>query len=224
MVTVAPEFEQAPDVPNTGAVLAFVVAVTTKLLPNGAFAGTPVNVVFGAAWRAVTDCDNVAGLKLALPSQFPVTTHVPVPLVIVTVLPTAEQAWAAVNVALTPMLLVPPTVNLLWYAAVAGIPVSVTAWFAFVAAVDCVKVEARKLPSAGQAAVRVHVPVLWVMVTVAPAIVQAPAAVIVAVVLAFVTAETTNVVRYPADAGAPVNVAAGTAFNAVVLCVADAAR
>ena len=60
--------------------------------------------------------------------------------------------------------------------------------------------------------------------TVVPAIAQAPAAVIVAVVLAFVTAVTTKVVRYPSDAGAPVNVAAGAAFDAIILCVADAAR
>jgi hypothetical protein len=122
------------------------------------------------------------------------------------------------------MLLVPPTVNLLRYASVAGIPVRATTWFAFVADVDCTKVAAWKLPSAGQAAFKVHVPVLWVMVTVVPAIVQAPAAVIVAVVLAFVTPDTTNVVRYPAEAGAPVNVAAGTAFDAAVLWLADAAR
>jgi len=48
------------------------------------------------------------------------------------------------------------------------------------------------LPSAAQFATRLHVPVPLVMVTVFPAIVQAPLAVITAVVLALVVADTAN--------------------------------
>jgi hypothetical protein len=79
------------------------------------------------------------------------------------------------------------------------------------------------LPSAAQLAVREHVPVPLVIVTVWPAIEHAPLAVIVAVVLAFVVAFIGNVVLYPALAGAPVKVVVGVALEAVVLCVNVAA-
>jgi hypothetical protein len=79
------------------------------------------------------------------------------------------------------------------------------------------------LPSAAQLAVREHVPVPLVIVTVWPAIEHAPLAVIVGVVLALVVAVTGNVALYAALAGAPVNVVVGVAFEAAVLWVAVAA-
>ena len=68
-----------------------------------------------------------------------------------------------------------------------------TAGAIFVAAVDWLAEAARKLLSAGEFAVRLHVPVPLVIVTVLPAIEQAPLAVMVAVVLAFVVAATVKV-------------------------------
>jgi hypothetical protein len=63
--------------------------------------------------------------------------------------------------------------------------------------------------SAAQFAVTQQVPVPLVMVTVLPAIEQAAPAVITAVVLALVVAETANVELYAALAGAPVKVTVG---------------
>jgi len=56
------------------------------------------------------------------------------------------------------------------------------------------------------------VPIPLVIVTVVPEIVQAPEAVIVAVVLAFVVVATGNCRPNAADAGAPVNVTFGVAW------------
>ena len=75
-----------------------------------------------------------------------VTEQVPVPLVMVIVVPDAEQAPEPVNVT-TPVPLPPelPTVNVAWYVcAVAGTPVTVrVAWLASAAAtVDAAEVVA----------------------------------------------------------------------------------
>jgi hypothetical protein len=72
------------------------------------------------------------------------------------------------------------------------------------------------LLSAAHVAVREHVPVLVVIVTVLPEIEHAPLAVMVAVVLELVLADTTNIVLAGALAGAPVKVTVGEIFVAVV--------
>jgi hypothetical protein len=78
------------------------------------------------------------------------------------------------------------------------------------------------LLSAAQLAVSEQVPVPLFIVTVLPAIEQAPLAVMVAVVLAVVVADTGKVVLYGELAGAPVNVTVGAILLAVVDCVAEA--
>ena len=70
--------------------------------------------------------------------------------------------------------------------------------------------------SAAQVAVRLHVPVPLVMVTVLPATEQAPLAVMTAVVLALVVVATVKLELYTALAGAPVKVTVGVALVAVV--------
>jgi hypothetical protein len=68
------------------------------------------------------------------------------------------------------------------------------------------------LVSAGQLARKLQVPKPLIMVTVVPAMVHDPEAVIVAFVLALVVAETTNCELKYADAGAPVKVTVGVAW------------
>ena len=77
--------------------------------------------------------------------------------------------------------------------------------------------------SAAQFAVSAHVPVPLVMATVSPVIEHAPAAVIDAVVLAFVVAVTVNMEPFPAVVGAPVKVTVGAILVAAVdwLAVAE---
>lgn len=82
----------------------------------------------------------------------------------------------------------------------------------FSAVVLCEAVAARYLLSAAHFALRTHVPVPDVIVTVVPLTEQAPVAVITAFVLAFVVAVTVNVDWYGALAGAPVNVTVGGIF------------
>jgi len=76
------------------------------------------------------------------------------------------------------------------------------------------------LLSAAHVAVRVHVPVPLVIVTLFPEIEQAPLAVITAVVLALVLDETVNMELSGALAGAPVKVTVGAILLAVVDWVA----
>ena len=74
--------------------------------------------------------------------------------------------------------------------------------------------------SAGQFACKLHVPTPLVIVTVVPAMVHDPEAVIVAVVVALVVAETMNCELKYANTGAPVKVMVGVAWvmlNAVAL-------
>ena len=113
MVIVLAAFEQPPEVVITADVLAFEVAVTLKLLPNTALAGTPVILVFGIASAADVVCTALALLKLLFAGQFAVSVHTPAPLVIAIVSPAAEQAPAAVIEAVVPSLVVAVTLNLL---------------------------------------------------------------------------------------------------------------
>jgi hypothetical protein len=63
--------------------------------------------------------------------------HVPVPLVIVTVVPLIEQEPAAAMVGVIPEFVVAVTVNVDWYGAVAGAPVKFTVGAALAAVVVC---------------------------------------------------------------------------------------
>jgi uncharacterized membrane protein len=97
---------------------------------------------------------------------------------------------------------------------------------AFAAIVFCVAVAALYLSSAAHAAVSVHVPVPFTIVTTLPLIVHTVlgAAVIVGVVLAFVVVATANVDKYVSLAGAPVKVTVGAIAAATfVNSVTDAA-
>jgi hypothetical protein len=76
--------------------------------------------------------------------------------------------------------------------------------------------------SAAHVAVREHTPVPLFIVTTLPATVHTPAAVITAVVLAFVVAETTKDVPKAAVTGAPVNVTVGVACATVYVTVLGA--
>jgi hypothetical protein len=78
------------------------------------------------------------------------------------------------------------------------------------------------LLSAAQFAVSEQAPAPLVMVTVLPEIEQAAAAVITAVVLAFVVAETVNVELYAALAGAPLKVTVGVILLAAMKWLAVA--
>ena len=69
-----------------------------------------------------------------------VSVHVPVPLVMVTVLPVIEHAPPAVNVGDVLALVVEATVKVDWNAALAGAPVKVTVGAICGAVVDCVAV------------------------------------------------------------------------------------
>jgi hypothetical protein len=77
---------------------------------------------------------------------------------------------------------------------------------------------------AAHVAVRVHVPVPLVIVTVAALIEQEPVAVMVGVIPEFEVATTVKVDWYGAVAGAPVMLAVCATLAAVVVCVTDLAK
>ena len=68
---------------------------------------------------------------MPLPAWVAGRTHVPVPLVIVTVLPAIEQAPDGVITTGKPELALAVTTNVLLYTDVAGAPVNVIVWLAF---------------------------------------------------------------------------------------------
>lgn len=137
-----PGVETAPTVQTAvlllvivGAMLAFVVAVTLKLLRSGQLAGAPVKLTVGAASVAVVVCVAVAARKVVSAAQLAVSVQVPVPLVMVTVAvalagvpPTGPtvQTPAGVMVGMVLALVVAVTVNVVLYAALPGAPANVT--------------------------------------------------------------------------------------------------
>ncbi len=79
---------------------------------------------------------------MASAAQFAVRLHAVVPLVIVTVFPATEQPPLAVITAVVLAFVVLETVNVDWYAALAGAPVKVTVGAILVADVVWVAVAA----------------------------------------------------------------------------------
>ena len=93
IVIVAPDKLHAPLAETVTASPELDEAATWNDAPNTAVAGAPVNVTdWVARVAAIVRITAGAALKLPFPPCVAVTVHVPVPLVIVTVLPLAEQA------------------------------------------------------------------------------------------------------------------------------------
>jgi hypothetical protein len=83
MVTVVPEIEHDPLAVITAVVLALVVAVTLKEVPDAALAGAPVKVAVGLALTANTVPSTEAGPQLLSGAKTADISQAPVPLVMV---------------------------------------------------------------------------------------------------------------------------------------------
>ena len=140
-------------------------------------------------------------------AQVAVKLHVPVPLVIVTVVPLIEHTLPALAVMTAAVLafVVADTVKLNAYPSVVGAPVKVTCGAILAAVAVCMIVAVPQLGSAAHVAVTEQVPVPLVMVTTAPLIEHTPLTVMVGtdVVVPWLSVATVKVDCQAAVVGTP---------------------
>ena len=117
-----------------------------------------MNVTIGLAFVATVDCEAVAARKLLSAGQLAFSKQVPLLWVIMTVVLETVHGPAAVMTGVELAFVAATTAKLLWYAAVAGAPVKVTAGAALFTTSEPVAEAATKPFCAAKLALRLCVP------------------------------------------------------------------